>query len=112
MSAHAEDIDRRLIPRWRFADQLSFSPEFAGDPRLKRTATFDRSHLDQKLAEWHDEKDIGRAIDLISCGLGGGWRDDVLPAAEFLLSARRAPVTAGARTSRPGYCCQGRRTIR
>lgn len=88
MSAYAEDNDRRLIPRWRFADQLSFSPEFAGDPRLRRNAPFDRTHLEQKLAEWRVDKSIGGAIDLVSCGLGGGWRDDILPAAKYLLGER------------------------
>ena len=84
MSAFAEDKERRLIPRWRFADQLSFSLEFACGPRLYNVVTFDRRHLEEKLADWYYTPNLGTAIDLLSCGVGGGWRKEVRPAAEYL----------------------------
>ena len=73
MSAFAEDQDRRLIPRWRFADQVGASSEFAGDPRGKRRPLLDRSFLEEKLAVWQDKREFGAAIDLVGCGIGGGW---------------------------------------
>ena len=88
MSAFAEDKDRRLVPRWRFADQLSFSQEFAGDPRFRRRAVFDRRHLEEKLADWNHTPRIGTAIDLVSCGVGGRWLEEVRPAAEYLTKHR------------------------
>lgn len=96
MSAHAEDNDRRLIPRWRFADQLSFSPEFAGDPRLRKVRARDRTYLDLKLADWRRDKSIGTAIDLVSCGSGGGWYEEVQPAASYLLD-KQADLSPQAR---------------
>ena len=90
MSAFAEDKDRRLVPRWRFSDQLSFSLEFAGDPRLHSRAVFDRRHLEEKLADWHHNSSIGTAIDLVSGGVGGGWIKEVRPAAEYLSEQEHA----------------------
>ena len=84
MSAFAEDQDRRLIPRWRFADQIGASSEFAGDPRGKRRPLLDRSFLEEKLAVWQDKREFGAAIDLVGCGIGGGWLGEVRGAAEFL----------------------------
>ena len=84
MSAVAEDKERQIVPRWRFTHQLWFSPEFEGDPRTQRRVTFDRSHLEQKLADWHHARNIGTAIDLVGCGVGGGWIDHVRPAADYL----------------------------
>ena len=84
MSAFAEDQERRLIPRWRFSDQFAASAEFAGDPRGIRRPLLDRSFLDEKLVVWQAERTLGAAIDLVGCGIGGGWLAEVRGAAEFL----------------------------
>ena len=85
MTAFAEDAIRRLIPRWRFANQ-SYATEFASDPRVNRDIVFSAIHLENKLADWQLSKTIGTAIDVVSCGVGGGWFAEVLPAAKYLAS--------------------------
>lgn len=85
MTAFAEDEIRRLIPRWRFTDQ-SYSTEFASDPRISRHLEFNNIHIETNLADWQLSKNIGSAIDLVSCGVGGGWLSEVLPAAKYLVS--------------------------
>ena len=89
MSAFAIDNVRRLIPRWRFADQGMASAEYAGDPRSRRRVQLSRSYLDQLLADWQENRTLGRAIDLVSCGIGGGWLSEVGPAADYLLAQKK-----------------------
>jgi len=85
MTAFAVDAIRRLIPRWRFTDQ-SYATEFASDPRIRRHLEFSNIHLEEKLADWQLSKSIGTAIDVVSCGVGGDWLTEVLPAAKYLAS--------------------------
>ncbi len=76
--------ERRLIPRWRFSKTISSSAEFASDPRKKRLSKLNKQYLDEKLFDWNNEQNIGNAIDLLSCGLGGRWYDDIEPAITYL----------------------------
>lgn len=85
MSAFAQDLERRLVPRWRFSDSRANSAEFASDPRSKRASTLDKAYLDEKLFDWELNRSIGNAIDLISCGVSGRWLEEIQPAAEYLL---------------------------
>ena len=84
MSAFSEDLERRLIPRWRFSDARANPVEFASDPRKKPASTLSRAFLDEKLFDWEQNTSIGNAIDLVSCGVSGRWINEVQPAAEFL----------------------------
>ena len=84
MSAYAQDLERRLVPRWRFSNTLANPAEFASDPRNKRPSTLNKAFLDEKLFDWELNRSIGNAIDLVSCGVSGRWLDEVQPAAEFL----------------------------
>ena len=84
MSAFSEDLERRLVPRWRFSDAHTSTGEFASDPRKKRASTFNKAFLDEKLFDWELNSSIGNAIDLVSCGVSGRWINEVQSAAEFL----------------------------
>ena len=88
MTAFAKDHDRRLVPRWRFANQRIASAEYAGDPRSRRLVQLNDLHLQELLTDWQDNQTIGRAIDLVSCGIGGGWLSEVRLAAEYLLTRK------------------------
>lgn len=85
MSAFAQDLERRLVPRWRFSDTRSYSAEFASDPRSIRTSTLDKGYLNEKLFDWQLNRSIGNAIDLVSCGVSGRWLEEIVPAAEYLV---------------------------
>lgn len=84
VSAFAEDQERRLIPRWRFTDQTANSAEFAGDPRVKRPLALNKQFLEEKLFAWQQSRSLGNAIDLVCCGVGGRWIEEVESAAKFL----------------------------
>ena len=84
MSAYGPDLERRLVPRWRFSNAVGNPAEFASDPRKKRPSTLNKAFLDEKLFDWKLNRSIGNAIDLVSCGVSGRWLDEVQPAAEFL----------------------------
>ena len=84
MSAFSTDLERRLVPRWRFSHMRVNSAEFASDPRKKRASTLNKAFLDEKLFDWEQNASIGTAIDLVSCGVSGRWINEVQPAAEFL----------------------------
>lgn len=73
-----------MIPRWRFSTRTESSAEFASDPRKVHTTRLNREWLDQKLRDWRKVPTIGNAIELLSCGLGGQWLDEVEPAARYL----------------------------
>ena len=85
MSVFFEDREkRRLIPRWRYSNETSYSAEFAADPRSKRHVLLSKQFLDEKLFDWNLEQNLGNAIDLLSCGLGGRWFEEIQPAARYL----------------------------
>ena len=84
MSAFAKDIKRRLVPRWRFVKNTNSSSEFASTPRKMYLQVLDKQFLQQKLIEWEQTPNYGNAIDLIICGVGGGWLDEVKPATRYL----------------------------
>lgn len=84
MSTFLVDQVRRIVPRWRFTDNISNSTEFASYPRKKHSRVLNKKFLEQKLVEWRKSPNFGNAIDLVNCGVGGGWLDEVKPAAEFL----------------------------
>ena len=84
MTPTAQEQERRLIPRWRFSSQRVQSAELSGDPRYSRKNTLDKRYLDEKLVQWEQSPSVGNAIDLVSCGVGGLWHEEVLSAARYL----------------------------
>ena len=90
MSAFSQDLERRLVPRWRFSDAPTNPAEFASDPRSKRALTLNKAYLDEKLFDWKLRRSTGNAVDLVSCGVSGRWLDEIQPAAEFLLQQSHA----------------------
>ena len=84
MTPIVRDKERRLIPRWRFTGEKVDSAEFAGDHRVIRNIDLDRQYLEEKLFDWERSPTLGNAIELVSCGVGGGWHEEVLSAARYL----------------------------
>lgn len=84
MSACGDDLERRLVPRWRFSNENVRSEEFVSDPRWARSKRDLSEYLEAKVDDWHLEKSTGTAIELVSCGLSIGVTEEVRDAAEFL----------------------------
>lgn len=75
---------RNLIPIWRFSNQIYNRAEFSSYSNKTRLSLSNSQFLDQKVVEWLISPSIGKAIDLVSCGVSGNWADEILNAAKYL----------------------------
>lgn len=85
MSITTFDPNRNLLPIWRFSDKIYRSAEFTSHSDRVRLSSTDNQFLEKKIIEWEISPSIGKAIELVSCGISGNWINEVLPAAEYLL---------------------------
>ena len=85
MTGFSTDADRRVIPRWRTYDETRRLGELSSisQPRAHQEVIAD--FLSSKVVEWHRNRTVGHASDLVGAGLTLGREADIIDAAKFLL---------------------------
>ena len=88
MTAHVDDSNRRLIPRWRLVRDIPVSAELEGDPRAVGQFSADPRFLQEKIAEWQAKHTVATAADALACGIVTRRLSQVRCIADFLLQRR------------------------
>ena len=88
MTAHVDDSNRRLIPRWRLVRDIPVSAELEGDPRAIGQFNVDPRYLQEKIAEWKAMSTVATAADAVACGIVTRRLGEVRHIAGFLLDRR------------------------
>ena len=83
---------RNVIPRWRSFHQTLALGELARSP--KDLPSTEDGQLEKRVWEWKRDRTIWHASDLVSCAFILQQPDLAREAAEFILTARNAPVAA------------------
>lgn len=95
MIPSGDDIKRQVIPRWRTIQATSAAGELASSKRQQPSTV--ESSLSSRLAhelqlrvrEWHEEKDLAAAEELLAAAIVAGeekYKSDVAAAAQLVLS--------------------------
>lgn len=89
MPGFAEDIERKVIPRWRDTDSTRRHGELGPVRRYSANPIAADSCLEKKIRDWREHDSLSFALDLAAASLVVGNRSAGREAAEFIL--KRAP---------------------
>ncbi len=90
MAVYVEDMDRKVIPRWRTFLVTLCMNELTPLESTQKPHVFDVTELLKKKTEWEDHRTFSYAADLVGCGVALGQSSELREAAEFLLNKSRS----------------------
>ena len=85
MTGFSTDLDRRVIPRWRTYDETRRLGELGSVAVPRAHDVVVSNFLTSKVTEWHRNRTVGHASDLVGAGLALGRQSEIIDAARFLL---------------------------
>jgi tetratricopeptide (TPR) repeat protein len=89
MTASSIHKDRRLLPRWRYSNDITLTPEHSGSPTHKNQFDPNPNYLASKLNDWNHSKSIATAADVLECGIVIGEFSKIASAAEYLVKNKK-----------------------
>ena len=85
MTSQTDSSSRRLVPRWRYIPRIIHTAEYASDPLGRPAFVLSPYVLNQAVQDWHKDRTIATAADVVATAVAFGKIEAARDAAEFLI---------------------------